>query len=528
MWQLHRAQQRFEDFQNDITQGVDDLNVAVSALIKNRVIAYRYATQTDPSIREHIRRQFEDTVQTAISALTRYEQANITDVEDKALLEKDKETFARFISIQHQFLELCDSNQASTALAMQEDGAPARVASLTAQGALEAHVKYNVDAGRELRSENSSAYSQSLRILIVGISGVTLVCAVLGIHLQRSVSRSLGGMQSALQRARTSLDLTQRAPVERSDEIGQTATAFNELQEKVKDVMTSVRHAAELVSIASREIASGNVDLSVRTEEQAAALEETASSMTELTETVRQNAGNARQANSLADDATTLAMSGDVSVRAMMESISKIQESSGKIAEITGVIEGIAFQTNILALNASVEAARAGEQGRGFAVVASEVRSLAQRSSAAAKEIASLIGESVVTVQGGVEQATKVSTTMGQVKQAIKRVSDIVGDIADASEEQNAGIEQIGRAITQMDEVTQQNAALVEQATAAAQSLEQQAESLNRSVSQFQITADDFRSGARTCGKCARPADIRGSEGTRGLTVFAETKRGAA
>jgi methyl-accepting chemotaxis protein len=269
--------------------------------------------------------------------------------------------------------------------------------------------------------------------------------------------------------------------------VGQTANAFNELQSRIRDVLRSVRLSADAVAVASREIASGNVDLSARTEEQAASLEETASSMTQLTQTVRQNADNARQANVLAGNATELADSGDASVIAMVDTIRKITESSDKISDITGVIEGIAFQTNILALNAAVEAARAGEQGRGFAVVASEVRSLAQRSSTAAKEIKGLIEVSAATVRGGATQVTEVGATMGKVKQAIKQVSDIVGEIAAASEEQSTGIEQISRAVSQMDEVTQQNAALVEQAAAAAQSLEEQAGALNDSVGQFKL-----------------------------------------
>jgi methyl-accepting chemotaxis protein len=217
---------------------------------------------------------------------------------------------------------------------------------------------------------------------------------------------------------------------------------------------------------------------------------------------VKQNADNARQANALASNATDMADSGNDSVQAMVSTIGQISSSSSKISEITGVIEGIAFQTNILALNAAVEAARAGEQGRGFAVVASEVRSLAQRSATAAKEIKELITSSVITIQDGAQQAAEVSATMGQVKLAIKRVSDIVGEIAAASEEQSRGIEQVNQAVGQMDEVTQQNAALVEQAAAAAQSLEEQANKLKDAVSVFEVTdAGQFAGTVRSQGK---------------------------
>lgn len=226
--------------------------------------------------------------------------------------------------------------------------------------------------------------------------------------------------------------------------------------------------------------------------------------MTQLTETVRQNADNARQANTLASGATDMAHAGNQAVQDMVASIGRISESSSKIRDITSVIEGIAFQTNILALNAAVEAARAGEQGRGFAVVASEVRSLAQRSATAAREIKELISTSVAMIQGGSKQAADVGVTIGQVKQAIRQVADIVGEIAAASEEQSRGIEQVNQAVTQMDDVTQQNAALVEQAAAAAQSLEEQSSKLLDAVLVFSTTdTESTRTPARAVGNNA-------------------------
>jgi methyl-accepting chemotaxis protein len=293
--------------------------------------------------------------------------------------------------------------------------------------------------------------------------------------------------------------------IESQDEFGQLLSSLKKMDRQLSDTVYGIKTSAESVTVASREIASGNTDLSARTGQQAASLEETAASMTQLTETVKQNADNARQANALATRATEVADAGNETVQGMVGTIEKISASSSKISEITGVIEGIAFQTNILALNAAVEAARAGEQGRGFAVVASEVRSLAQRSAAAAKEIKELIGSSVATIQDGSRQAVEVSSTMGQVKQAIKQVSDIVGEIAAASEEQSRGIEQVNLAVGQMDEVTQQNAALVEQAAAAAQSLEEQATSLKDAVSVFEMAPGAVQSAPRVVLPRSKP-----------------------
>jgi methyl-accepting chemotaxis protein len=244
---------------------------------------------------------------------------------------------------------------------------------------------------------------------------------------------------------------------------------------------------------ATGQIAAGNADLSQRTEEQAASLEETASSMEELTSTVKQNADNARQANQLAAGASQVAVKGGAVVGQVVSTMSSINDSSKKIVDIISVIDGIAFQTNILALNAAVEAARAGEQGRGFAVVASEVRSLAQRSAAAAKEIKGLITDSVGKVEDGTRLVGEAGKTMDEIVTSVKRVTDIMAEIAAASQEQSSGIEQVNQAITQMDEVTQQNAALVEEAAAAAESLQEQAQSLTQAVSVFKLAQGEAR-----------------------------------
>ena len=282
-------------------------------------------------------------------------------------------------------------------------------------------------------------------------------------------------------------DLMHTVEADYQGTFGQLKNDANQTVMRLRELVGGIQYSAETINVASKEIASGNQDLSVRTEEQASSLEETASSMEELTATVKQNASNARQANELAGNAQRIAEQGGEVVGKVVETMGSINQASARIADIIGVIDGIAFQTNILALNAAVEAARAGEQGRGFAVVATEVRSLAQRSAAAAKEIKSLISDSVERVEAGSKLVDQAGATMTEIMSSIKRVARIVTDIAEASREQSAGIEQVSLAISQMDEVTQQNAALVEQAAAAAESLEEQAESMARGVAVFKL-----------------------------------------
>ncbi|HEX7909835.1 MAG TPA: methyl-accepting chemotaxis protein [Paraburkholderia sp.] len=307
-------------------------------------------------------------------------------------------------------------------------------------------------------------------------------------------------------------DLSETIEVFSRNEIGRLFAGIKRMQDSMATMVKAVHSSTESIDTGAREIAMGNTDLSQRTEQQAASLQETASSMEQLTGTVRQNAENARQASQLAVNASDIATRGGDVVSQVVTTMQDIATSSNKVVDIIGVIEGIAFQTNILALNAAVEAARAGEQGRGFAVVAGEVRSLAQRSASAAKEIKELIGDSVDKVQSGSALVGRAGTTMDEIVQAVRRVTDIMGEISAASEEQSGGIEQVNRAVVQMDEVTQQNAALVEQAAAAAASLEDQTKQLQAVVNGWKVAGAPARSSAAPVR--ARTATTRVSRGT--------------
>jgi methyl-accepting chemotaxis protein len=321
----------------------------------------------------------------------------------------------------------------------------------------------------------------------LGALVLTGVLVAISWAIARSITKPLN---QAVRVAKTVAagDLTSRIDAQQSnDETGQLLQALREMNESLVRIVGEVRHGADTIAHATGEIATGNMDLSARTESQAGALEETASSMEELTSTVKQNADNARQANQLAQTASDVATQGGAVVAQVVETMGSINESSHKIVDIISVIDSISFQTNILALNAAVEAARAGEQGRGFAVVAAEVRTLAQRSAGAAKEIKALIDNSVEKVELGSKLVGQAGATMTNVVDSIRRVTDIMSEITAASQEQSQGIEQVNGAIMEMDDVTQQNAALVEEAAAAAGALQEQAGNLNQVVSVFKL-----------------------------------------
>jgi len=339
---------------------------------------------------------------------------------------------------------------------------------------------------RSLEGQVASNFRLALMAVIGAIVVGALLMILARIFLGRVVLRPLAEVQGHFERIAVG-DLTSKVEVNSNNEIGKLMAALKRMQQGLGKTVLSVRRGIDEINSGSREIAAGNADLSSRTEQQAASLEETAASMEELASTVKQNADNARQANQLSANASGTAVQGGQVVSEVVHSMSRISESSKKVTEIISVIDSIAFQTNILALNAAVEAARAGEQGKGFAVVAGEVRTLAQRSAQAAREIKELIQASVSEVESGTNLVSQAGDTMREVVTAVQRVTDIMGEISAASEEQSSGIDQVNRAVAQMDEVTQQNAALVEQAAAAASSLDEQAARLLEAMATFKV-----------------------------------------
>jgi methyl-accepting chemotaxis protein len=366
-------------------------------------------------------------------------------------------------------------------------------------------VAINIDASEKTDQDAQQRYESSRLMICILLAACIGLGLLLATWVARIVSRPLQDAMHVAERVAEG-DLTVHIHPAGRDETGRLMSSLKAMNDSLLRIVTQVREGTDTINTASREIASGNLDLSSRTEQQASSLEETASAMEEITSTVKQNADNARQANQLAHSASDVATQGGSVVSQVVETMGAINASSRKIVDIISVIDGIAFQTNILALNAAVEAARAGEQGRGFAVVASEVRTLAQRSAAAAKEIKSLIDDSVAKVDTGSRLVEEAGSTMTEVVASVRRVTDIVGEITAASSEQSNGIEQVNMAITQMDEVTQQNAALVEQAAAAAGSLQDQAGKLSELVSVFKLERAHVASAAAPAP--ARPAAL--------------------
>ena len=455
---------------------------------------------TDKAKAEAIYQSIDANKKTISAALDMFDRLPMA-AEAKPVVADIKRTRAAYVASFSKVAQLLKDDE------LEEANRMMRGETLPALNVLQGHIKLLM-AMQKKQVENSAvavrqtiAFSRML-MLTLGL-GVLLFGVAFSIWITRSITRPLNEAVRVAKCVATG-DLTTHIDVHSQDETGALLQALKDMNHSFAQIVAQVRSATDTIASGSSQMAAGNLDLSSRTEQQASSLENTASSMEQLTSTVKQNADNARQANLLAVSASEVAVRGGVVVSQVVDTMDSINASARKIADIIGVIDGIAFQTNILALNAAVEAARAGEQGRGFAVVASEVRNLAQRSAGAAKEIKSLIDDSVNKVTAGARLVDQAGGTMTDIVTSVKRVTEIIGEITTASEEQTAGIDQINLAIGEMDQVTKQNAALVEEAAAAAETLHDQAGSLARVVSVFKL--DGTRAGKAQRGRHALPA----------------------
>ncbi|WP_168167804.1 methyl-accepting chemotaxis protein [Duganella sp. HH101] len=487
--QLSRAQQRLDVVQTRLIPSIAGLNMAKGYLADSRLAGYRLSVFSNLADKTALDKAYNDAHAKFDEVIATYEKEHIFDDTDRKMLEADKANMAAYRQALVPFLAGAHAGDMDAVRATLLAGTPLALSAGAVKKGFDDHIAYNNKLISDVREESDAAYKFAFRLMVSVVVLGLLVTGALAWQLYVIIKGSLASIRGTLEDVSQSLDLTHQIKIERMDEIGHTAVAFNKLLEQIAGVIDTVRVSTLAVGTASQEIAGGTGDLSQRTSSQAAALEQTAASMEQLTSTVGQNADNARQANQLARSASDVAAQGGTVVEQVVVTMGSINESSRKIVDIISVIDGIAFQTNILALNAAVEAARAGEQGRGFAVVATEVRNLAQRSAAAAKEIKALIDDSVEKVGSGTKLVEQAGTTMQEVVASIKQVTDIVGEISAATQEQNDGIAQVHQAVTQMDQTTQQNSALVEQTAAAAQTLRDQADKLEQVVSAFKINA---------------------------------------
>jgi methyl-accepting chemotaxis protein len=411
-------------------------------------------------------------------------QATIDSDEERALAKSVDEKAAAYQILQARVLDLAHAGSHAEATTLYQGDA--RQAFRALVDAVNKSTEFQVKGSDSAYGASQSSYRQTQVAVLAGLVMASVASLVVGLLIARALTAPLE-QAVVFAEAVAAGDLTPRSFRARKDEIGKLLAALVQMNSGLAKIVGDVRKSADSIATGSSQIASGNADLSQRTEEQASNLQQTAASMEELTVTVKNNADAAQQARQLSESAREAADAGGLVVGKVVDTMEQIAHSSRKISDIIGVIDGIAFQTNILALNAAVEAARAGEQGRGFAVVAGEVRSLAQRSSEAAREIKSLIGASVTNVEQGSQLAGDAGQAIGAIVEQVKRVNDLVGEISAASLEQTSGIGQVGDAVTQLDQVTQQNAALVEESAAAAESLQQQAQHMTRAVAVFRL-----------------------------------------
>jgi len=450
-----------------------------------RRVSLRAVMSTDPADKKTLDARRDQDLSKLDAAFADYAKL-VSSPEEQALFGNIKAAWAHYLDVDSKVMQLAAAGDAGLAQARALVGGESSTAFAAAMGLIGDDIRLNHDGAMAEVVNAGSSYQSAMLLTAVLVVAALVLGVVIAVLITRSITLPI---RRSVEIAETVArgDLTARIEVSGTDETAQLLGALQNMNSRLVDVVGRVLSSSESIATGSAQIAAGNTDLSQRTEEQAASLEETAASMEELTATVKQNAENARQGNALATNASEIAARGGAVVDRVVETMQEISTSSAQVAQIITVIEGIAFQTNILALNAAVEAARAGEQGRGFAVVAGEVRTLAQRSAAASKEIKDLINASVASVGSGSALVDEAGRTMREVVQSVRRVTDLMGEISAASGEQQTGIEQVNQAVVQMDEVTQQNAALVEQASAAAQSMAAQSQGLREVVSIFRL-----------------------------------------
>ncbi|WP_039057136.1 methyl-accepting chemotaxis protein [Enterobacter sp. Bisph1] len=489
------------NFQNSgvLNAQQENLGDSVITLIKTRVTVTRVAirflkNQRDPASLASIEKLLnaaEDSLKKSEGFFNNYKNTPRVNGQDSALADEVSQNIIKM----HDVLQ-----QSITYLRANNYEAYGNLDAQKAQEEMDAsYDKWRAENNTFLQAaaqENQSSFTSMQWTLGIILLVVIAVMTVIWLGLQHLLLRPLHSVMGHI-RAIAGGDLTQSISAQGRNEMSQLAAGLHEMQSSLVKTVSAVRNSSDSIYTGASEISTGNNDLSSRTEQQASSLEETAASMEQLTATVKQNTDNARQASQLAKNASDTAARGGQVVSTVVRTMSEISDSSQQIAHITGVIDGIAFQTNILALNAAVEAARAGEQGRGFAVVAGEVRTLASRSAQAAKEIKTLIENSVSRVNSGTTQVAEAGDTMKEIVNAVTRVTDIMGEIASASEEQSKGIEQVSLAVSQMDSVTQQNASLVEESAAASAALEEQAEQLRQAVAVFRINGHSTVPGVK-------------------------------
>jgi methyl-accepting chemotaxis protein len=488
LWQINQVYKGTRDLADNWLPSMQMLREISASANGVRRVSLREMLEPTSEGRSQLHRLHDTQVELFTKTFEKYRPL-VSSPEEQVLAKRIDATWAAYMQADAAMLDIANSGHASTLEAAAVAVGPTSVKFNALMDAITEDVKLNRNGGEAARESAASSYRSSTVSTVVIIAIAVLVSTVTAILISRSITRPIGRAVD-FARVVSDGDLTSVIEVTGRDETAQLLDALRIMNDKLKKIVGQVRDSSDSIATASSQIASGNIDLSQRTEQQAASLEETAASMEQLTSTVRQNAENAAQGNKLALSASAVATRAGEVIGSVVDTMRDITAGADRMSDNIAVIEGIAFQTNILALNAAVEAARAGEEGRGFAVVAGEVRVLAQRSAAAAKEIKALISESVEGARKGSTLVDQAKATVLEAVTSVRRVTDLMGEISAASDEQRKGIEQVNQAVTQMDEVTQQNAALVEEASAAAQSLASLAASLKQIMTAFRTQVE--------------------------------------